>query len=173
MEYPRFGQDKLQGWLETEHRIHLSTATINRMLHAQPLIKPRKKRWPARPAGGRAKQELSQLRKTLKAFEKFQLDVKQLDDIETLWPGIYKNRLPQFQYTLRDIATATTFVAFAYERSITNSMRFPACRQAGSPGSSNTSEHTALTSPKPLSKLTGASSSLVPPTPRNQAPLSN
>lgn len=34
------------------------------------------------------------------------------------------NKLPKYPYTLRDIATGITFISFAYELSIQNSMRF-------------------------------------------------
>src|SRR3989304_845081 len=50
---PRLGQDKIQVFL-TRRGVHLSTATINRILRAYALIKPRRKRWQRRrPAPGR------------------------------------------------------------------------------------------------------------------------
>ena len=74
---PHIGQNMFQWFLVQYYHIPLSTSTINRILHHHQLIKSRVKNW-------RQKINLTQLRKKLKALENFQIDVKYLDDIETL-----------------------------------------------------------------------------------------
>ena len=115
--YPTLGQEKIQVLLFQDHQIHLSSATINRILHAHGLIKARKKRW-------RQRRELAEKRKRMKIFERCQLDVKHLNDIDNLWYPISRGKMPRYEYTFRDVATGITYVAFAYEVSQTNSMRF-------------------------------------------------
>jgi len=115
--YPTLGQEKIQVLLFQDHQIHLSSATINRILHAHGLIKARKKRW-------RQRRELAEKRKRMKIFERCQLDVKHLNDIDNLWYPISRGKMPRYEYTFRDVATGITYVAFAYEASQTNSMRF-------------------------------------------------
>jgi len=117
--HPWLGQLALQGLLENRCGRRLSTATINRILHEHGLIKPRRRRW-------RARRDLAQLRKALPPLRDFQIDVKHLNDIPNLWPFITLGLLPKYQYTLRDVITGLTFVSFAYELSIENSMRFAA-----------------------------------------------
>jgi hypothetical protein len=39
----------------------------------------------------------------MRAFEKLQIDVKELKDIETYFPQMIRYRLPKFQYTAREM----------------------------------------------------------------------
>ncbi len=113
---PRLGQDKIQALLG-RRGIHRSTATINRILHAQGLIKPRPKRWKRRRLA-------ALVRKIMRAFEKLQVDTKDLDDIPALLPAIQAKLLPSLEYTAKDVTTGIAFVCLAYERSEINSLRF-------------------------------------------------
>ena len=118
-QHPRLGQEKIQALMLRHYGIHLSSATVNRILQAHHLIKPRKKRW-------RQRRELARERKHMKIFGNCQLDVKHLNDIQSLWYPIHLGKVPRYEYTFRDVATGITYVAFAYELSVTNSMRFVA-----------------------------------------------
>ncbi|KRT76502.1 MAG: hypothetical protein XU14_C0043G0007 [Armatimonadetes bacterium CSP1-3] len=113
---PRLGQDKIQVFL-TRRGVHLSTATINRILHAYALIKPRRKRWQRRRLA-------TEVRKTMRAFQKLQVDTKHLDDLPALLPAIQAKRLPGYEYTAKDVATGIAYVCLAYEGSEINSLRF-------------------------------------------------
>ena len=112
----RLGQDKIQAFL-ARHGIHRSTATINRILHAYGLITPRPKRWQRRRLA-------TEVRKTMRAFEKLQVDTKHLDDIPSLLPAIQAKRLPAYEYTAKDVVTGIAFVCLAYECAEINSLRF-------------------------------------------------
>src|SRR3972149_9326817 len=68
---PRLGQDKSQVF-STRRGVHLSPATINRILHAYALIKPRRKRWQRRRLA-------TEVRKTMRGFQQLQLDTQNLD----------------------------------------------------------------------------------------------
>src|SRR3989304_253815 len=76
---PRLGQDKIQVFL-TRRGVHLSTATINRILHAYALIKPRRKRW-QRP------RLATEVRKTLLAFQNPQVATNLPDALPALLPA--------------------------------------------------------------------------------------
>ena len=113
------GQDRIQTMLEEKAGIHLSTATIHKILAFAGLIKPRKKKI-------QKKREITEYRKQAKALRLWQVDPKDLSDIPNIFFPVYQKRLPRYQYGARDVKTAATFFAYAYERSITNSMRFGA-----------------------------------------------
>src|SRR3990172_7835973 len=112
---PRLGQDKIQVFL-TRRGVHLSTATINRILHAYALIKPRRKRWQRRRLA-------TEVRKTMRAFQKLQVDTKHLDDLPALLPAIQAKRLPGYECSAKDVATGIAYVCLAYEGSEINSLR--------------------------------------------------
>src|SRR3972149_4871294 len=63
------------------HKTAPATATINRILHAYALIKPRRKRWQRRRLA-------TEVRKTMRAFQKLQVDTKHLDDPPALLPPL-------------------------------------------------------------------------------------
>jgi len=113
---PRLGQDKIQAFL-ARRGIHRSTATINRILHAHGLVKRRIKRWQRRRLA-------TEVRKVMRAFEKLQVDTKDLNDIPALLPAIHAKQLPGIEYTAKDVTTGLAFVCLAFERSEINSLRF-------------------------------------------------
>lgn len=85
-----------------------STATIYRILKANNLVRPKKKRYQRR-------RMLSEVKRQAKALRYWQVDVKYLDDIGGLWPFIEAGVLPRYEYTARDMRTGTTFLCYAYE----------------------------------------------------------
>ena len=63
----------------------------------------------------------------LKPFERIQVDVKYLTDIDSLKPYFKKSKelgveriLSKYEFTFRDIATGFAFVSYASEKSVTN-----------------------------------------------------
>ncbi len=79
------------------------------------------------------KKDLREIKAKYKAFEKLQIDVKELKDIPNyLEQALYlqhknqsiKRGFPMYQYTARDIKTGTFFVSLAYEHTRHNSAIF-------------------------------------------------
>lgn len=70
------------------------------------------------------KRDLREIKKSLRPFEKIQLDVKYLNDIPEMYYEFIRYRLPQYQFTARCVRTGSLFIAFAREKSITNAMIF-------------------------------------------------
>ena len=70
------------------------------------------------------KQNLREIKKQFALFERVCEDTKDLDDIPEYWPQMKRNRLPQVQYTLREISCGVQFLGFADERSLTHSWLF-------------------------------------------------
>ncbi len=110
------GQERIQ-WLLAQQGIRISVSTINRVLHRHNLIKPRLKKWQKR-------RMITEYRKHLEPLTLWQIDVKYLRDIPNLYGLILDRAIPCYQYTARDVATGTTFFAYAQEFSLINSMRF-------------------------------------------------
>jgi hypothetical protein len=81
------------------------------------ILKPRKKKWVKQ-------KDLRELKKKLKAFEKSQVDTKDLDDILHYWPQKHRLGLPRYQYTLREMSSGASFFAYANENNSTNASRF-------------------------------------------------
>jgi len=111
----RIGQDRIQTELPKEH--HCSTATINRILNTHGLIKKRKKKY-------QKKRQCAEYKKTLKALKNWQVDVKELRDIPNVVALVEAGVIPNFEYTARDQVTGTTFVCYAWEHTLINSVRF-------------------------------------------------
>jgi len=84
---PKWGQDRLK----SEFNLPYSTKTINRVLKQNGLIKKRKKKWKKR-------RDLREKKRQMKVFEKIQIDVKELTDIENYFSQFIRMKLPKFQY---------------------------------------------------------------------------
>ena len=59
-------------------------------------------------------------KKHFRVFEKFQVDVKYLDDIPEFYPTLLKLHLPRFELTARCIISGTTFTSYADRNNTTN-----------------------------------------------------
>jgi len=112
-----YGQDMLQQELFERYQFKPSTSTINRILHDNGKIKPRKKKY-------KRKKECAEYRKRLRALHFFQFDVKYLKDIPNLIAPVELKRIPAFEYTFRDIISGLTFIAYAWEFNQINTCRF-------------------------------------------------
>jgi transposase len=113
----RIGQDKIKLLLHQQHGLDISSSTINRVLHARKLIRPRRRKY-------QKKREIARYRKRLKALGFWQVDVKYLNDIPSIYPRVLRRILPKYEYTIRDVVTSTTFVCYAHQLSTLNSARF-------------------------------------------------
>jgi transposase len=113
----RIGQDKIRLLLYQRHGLDISSSTINRVLNARRLIRPRRRKY-------QKKREIAAYRKQLRALGFWQVDVKYLNDIPHLYPLVLRRILPKYEYTIRDVITGTTFVCYAHQLSTLNSARF-------------------------------------------------
>ena len=113
----RIGQDKIKLLLKQRHGLDISSSTINRVLHALNLIRPRKKKY-------QKKREIALYRNLAEALGFWQVDVKYLNDIPHIYGLLLRGILPKYEYTIRDVLTGITFICYAYQRSTLNSARF-------------------------------------------------
>ena len=98
--------------IKEEYGISASVMAIHRVLREHGLVRPRKRKY-------RVKRDLREVKKKLKAFERVQVDVKELQDIPVYYPYIVQG-FPRYQFSARDVRTGTTFISYAYEKSATN-----------------------------------------------------
>jgi transposase len=70
------------------------------------------------------KQNLREIKKRFALFERVCEDTKDLDDIPEYWPQMMRKRLPQVQYTLREVSCGVQFLGFADSRSIAHAELF-------------------------------------------------
>jgi len=70
------------------------------------------------------KQNLRSVKKLWNLFQQICVDVKYLNDIPNYYFFMRLYNLPVYQFTARDVTSGLTFWAFAYEKSITNSVLF-------------------------------------------------
>lgn len=99
---PRLGQDMLRALL-ARRGVQRSTATVRRILHAHGLSTRCPTRWQRRRLA-------TEIRTTMRAFEKLQVDITHLDDIPALLPAVQAQLLPGYEYTAKDVATGIAFV---------------------------------------------------------------
>jgi transposase len=110
---PRWGQDRLV----EEFDLPCSAKTVNRVLHTHGLIGKRRKKWQKR-------KDLRDKKKRMRPFEKIQMDVKDLSDIDRYWPQMKRLGLPRYEYTARDMKTGACFFCYGHEKSLVNSVLF-------------------------------------------------
>ena len=70
------------------------------------------------------KNNLREVKKKYKLFERMGEDTKDLIDIPEYWPQMKRLNLPKVQYTFREISTGILFLGFANNRSLTHSVIF-------------------------------------------------
>jgi len=70
------------------------------------------------------KQNLRAIKRQWPLFHQIDEDTKDLIDIPEYWPQMIRNKLPTHQYTAREVTSGLLFMAFARERSLTNSQLF-------------------------------------------------
>jgi len=111
--YPAWGPRRLKTYFD----LACSQGAIYRVLRQNGLVRKRKKKWKKR-------RDLRKLKAALKPFEKLILDGKDLKDIEHYWPQMRFKRLPEYQYTARDVRTGTTYFAFSETNDSTSATIF-------------------------------------------------
>jgi len=70
------------------------------------------------------RQDLREKKKRMSPFEKVQVDVKDLGDIDRYWPQMKRLGLPRYEYTARDMKTGGCFFAYGHEKTLINSVLF-------------------------------------------------
>lgn len=70
------------------------------------------------------KQNLRAVKKQFKLFTQSCEDTKDLSDIPEYWPQMKRKRLPQWQYTFREVSCGIQFLGFADERSLSHATLF-------------------------------------------------
>ena len=103
--------------LKNRYRLTPSHTAIHRVIKQKGLIKPKKKRWKKR-------KDLRELKATYKAFQKNQIDVKDLSDIYHYWPFMRGLKLPRYEYTCREVSLGVCFFAYADENNSTYASLF-------------------------------------------------
>ncbi|MBI5124440.1 MAG: transposase, partial [Candidatus Omnitrophica bacterium] len=95
-----------------------SNGACYRVWHENPdCMKPKRKKW-------QKQKDLRELKKRMLAFEKSQVDTKDLNDILHYWPQKHRLGLPRYQYTLREMSSGASFFAYADDNNSTNAARF-------------------------------------------------
>ena len=102
--------------IKYEHGINRSPSAIARVLRQAGLTSKRKKKY-------KVKRDLREVKRRLKAFEKVQVDVKELKDIPKYYPYLIKG-YPKYQFTARDVRTGICYISYANEKSSTNAALF-------------------------------------------------
>ena len=72
----------------------------------------------------KTKQNLREIKKQYSLFEQTCEDTKDLKDIPEYWLNMKRQRLPQCQYTIREVSCGIQFLGFADELSLTHSTLF-------------------------------------------------
>ena len=111
--YPGWGARRLKTYFD----LPCSQGAIYRVLRQNGLVQKRKKKWKKR-------RDLRKIKAALKPFEKLILDGKDLTDIEHYWPQMRFKRLPEYQYTARDVRTGATYVGFSNTNDSTSATIF-------------------------------------------------
>lgn len=110
------GQDRIQSELRKEG-IKRSTSVINRIMNDKGLIKKRRKKW-------KNKKQIQEYKKKLKALRNWQVDLKDLIDIPNIYALIASGIIPRYQYSAKDVITGSAFVAYGWQKTEINSIRF-------------------------------------------------
>ena len=85
-----------------------SEGAIYRVLKERGLLRKRRKKY-------RVKQDLRKVKARYRSLTHFQEDVKHLYDIPYYWTQMTTQKLPKYEYTVRDAKSGFTIVAFANE----------------------------------------------------------
>lgn len=115
------GPHRLSVLLKPSYRISLSPYTIRNILRRHGVYC---RKYKSVNGNRRYAANLAEFR----PFEFWQIDTKHIADQSALPPeayaAIFKNKLPQYQFTAIDIKTRLRFIAYAYSPSFTNGLAF-------------------------------------------------
>ena len=114
-------RDVLPSWgpirLKEDFNISVSTGAIYRILKQNGKIKKHKRKYQRR-------NDLRQIKLRMKAFQKIQVDVKDLSDIPKYWYFKRQYNLPRYQYTARDVKSGMLYIAYARRNDCVNAANF-------------------------------------------------
>jgi transposase len=114
-------RDELKSWgpvrLKDDFDLPISTASIYRILKQNNRIKEFRKKY-------KRQRDLRLIKMRMKAFEKIQVDVKDLSDIPRYWKLMRLLKLPRYQYTARDVKSGLLFIAYARKNDCVNAANF-------------------------------------------------
>ena len=68
--------------------------------------------------------DLREIKQKYKAFEKIQVDIKELNDISEFFSHLIDFKLPKYQFTARCVKTGAMFISYGYEKSCSNATIF-------------------------------------------------
>lgn len=109
-QVPCYGPRRLQYFFE----LSCSQGAIQRILKEHNLTRKRKKKY-------QKKNDMREMKRQLKAFGSFQMDIKHLYDMPNYWGKKTKLvLLPKYQYTIRDVKSGAAFLGFSDELSELN-----------------------------------------------------
>lgn len=98
-------------------KLRCSIPTANKYLKLLGFVKKKESR-------KKRKRNLSELKKNLRSFEKIQVDIKYLDDINEFYTEYFTYKLPKYQITARCVKTGSLFIGFALEKTNLNTAIF-------------------------------------------------
>lgn len=98
--------------LKTHYGLDVSENAIARVIREKKLLRQHRRKW-------RRRQDLRDKKAQMRAFEKMQVDTKELKDIPEYYTQMVIHGLPRFKYTARDMALGAAFFAFADENNTT------------------------------------------------------
>ncbi len=102
--------------LKEEFDISCSTGAITRILKEKGLSRKKKKKH-------HKKNDLRAIKAKYRPFERLQMDIKYLTDLEHYWPYMMRYKLPKYQFTIRDVKTGAIFLAYGEDKTVTYSVR--------------------------------------------------
>ena len=109
---------------------HVSAAALRRRYHIPyslpTMIKVLREEGHKRPQRtiSERKRDLREHKQRLRAFERIQIDVKELNDIPEMYREYIRHKLPTYQFTARCVRTGTMFLSYAKEKTVTNATVF-------------------------------------------------
>lgn len=103
--------------LVQRHNLEFKKKCVGRIIKQYGFARNRKKKY-------EKQNQLRAVKRVYKAFEKIQVDVKDLKDIAHYWPQMRSKGLPTFEITARDVKTGATFVCLAYKNNSNNAASF-------------------------------------------------
>ena len=113
-KYKRLGAEQIR---QIEH-LSRSARTMRKIWREEGVSSRKRRR------KSRTKQNLREMKRRWRLFQQIAEDTKDLCDIPEYFLQMKSLGLPTIQYTARDVTTGLLFMAFAQERSLTNSVLF-------------------------------------------------
>ena len=112
---------RLPSWgpvrLKDDFDLPISELAIYRIIKQNGLVKKHKRKY-------QKKNDLRKIKMRLKAFQKIQVDVKDLSDIPNYYRFKRPFSLPRYQYTARDVKSGMLYIAHARRNDCVNAANF-------------------------------------------------